>query len=126
MTAALDKITRIGTTNEGSCTASAESYPQKPKPSTTLDCTPESTPVTRNEVCTKPGMLQTQPACAHTSVDQPRFLLPENMRDWLPASDPVWLVISVVARLDTSGLHVKRRTGGAGAPTMTRTCWRRC
>jgi len=43
-----------------------------------------------------------------------QFLLPENMRDWLPASDPVWLVISTVAGLDTSGLHAKRRTGGAG------------
>ena len=43
-----------------------------------------------------------------------QFLLPENMRDWLPAWDPVWLVISVVAGLDTSGLHAKRRTGGAG------------
>lgn len=36
------------------------------------------------------------------------------MRDWLPESDPVWLVITVVAGLDTSGLHAKRRTGGAG------------
>jgi transposase len=43
-----------------------------------------------------------------------QFLLPENMRDWLPAWDPVWLVISAVAGLDTSGLHAKRRTGGAG------------
>jgi transposase len=43
-----------------------------------------------------------------------QFLLPENMRDWLPDSDPVWLVISVVAGLDTSGLHALRRTGGAG------------
>ena len=32
------------------------------------------------------------------------FLLPENMRDWLPASDPVWLLISTVAELDTSGV----------------------
>ena len=43
-----------------------------------------------------------------------QFLMPESMRDWLPASDPVWLVISVVAGLDTSGLHARRRTGGAG------------
>src|SRR6185312_4493896 len=33
--------------------------PRKPRPSTTLDSTPESTPVTRNEVCIKPGMLHT-------------------------------------------------------------------
>lgn len=43
-----------------------------------------------------------------------QFLMPESMRDWLPASDPVWLVISVVAGLDTSGLHASRRTGAAG------------
>lgn len=43
-----------------------------------------------------------------------QFLLPENMRDWLPVSDPVWLVIGVVAELDTSALHAHRRTGGAG------------
>jgi transposase len=43
-----------------------------------------------------------------------QFLMPESMRDWLPPSDPVWLVIGVVAGLDTSGLHAKRRTGGAG------------
>lgn len=41
----------LGTTNEGSCTASAESHPQKPRPSTTLDYTPESTPVTHNGLC---------------------------------------------------------------------------
>lgn len=43
-----------------------------------------------------------------------QFLLSENMRDWLPASDPVWLVIGVVAELDTSALHAHRRIGGAG------------
>lgn len=43
-----------------------------------------------------------------------QFLLSENMRDWLPASDPVWLVISAVTGLDTSALHAKRRIGGAG------------
>lgn len=43
-----------------------------------------------------------------------QFLMPESMRDWLPAWDPVWLVIGVVAGLDTSRLHAQRRTGGAG------------
>jgi len=36
------------------------------------------------------------------------------MRAWLPEAGPVWMVISVVAGLDTSGLHAKRRTGAAG------------
>jgi hypothetical protein len=44
-----------GTTNAGLCTALADAHPQKPRPSTTLDSTLESTPVTRNEVCMKPG-----------------------------------------------------------------------
>jgi transposase len=43
-----------------------------------------------------------------------QFLMPESMREWLPASDPVWLVIAVVDGLDTSGLHAQRRVGAAG------------
>jgi hypothetical protein len=46
-----------GTTSTGSCTGSSGVRPRKPRPSTTLDSAPESTPVTRNEVCIKPGML---------------------------------------------------------------------
>ena len=46
--------------------------------------------------------------------DQP-FLLPPDMRQWLPAGHPVWLVIEAVRRLDTSVFHARRRTGGAGA-----------
>jgi transposase len=47
--------------------------------------------------------------------EQP-FLLPPDMRQWLPADHPVWLVIKVVAgHLDTSAFHAARRTGGAGA-----------
>lgn len=41
------------------------------------------------------------------------------MREWLPASDPVWLVISVVEGLDTATLHAQRNTGGRGGPDMT-------
>ena len=47
-------------------------------------------------------------------VDQP-FLLPPDMRRWLPEGHPVWLVIEAVRLLDTSVLHARRRTGGAGA-----------
>nr|WP_275578878.1 transposase [Mycobacterium riyadhense] len=32
----------------------------------------------------------------------------------MPESDPVWLVIKVVAGLDTSGVHAQRRVGGTG------------
>jgi transposase len=44
------------------------------------------------------------------------FLLPPDMREWLPEGHPVRLVIEVVAEhLDTSAFHAHRRTGGAGA-----------
>ena len=47
--------------------------------------------------------------------DQP-FLLPPDMREWLPGDHPVHLVIDVVAgHLDTSAFHAGRKTGGAGA-----------
>jgi transposase len=46
--------------------------------------------------------------------DQP-FLLPPDMRDWLPPGHPVWLVITAVEdHLDTSAFHAMRKTGGAG------------
>lgn len=46
--------------------------------------------------------------------DQP-FLLPPDMREWLGADHPVWLVIRAVELMDTSSFHAGRRTGGAGA-----------
>jgi transposase len=43
------------------------------------------------------------------------FLLPPDMREWLPADHPVHLVITAVEdHLDTSAFHAARRTGGAG------------
>ena len=43
------------------------------------------------------------------------FLFPPDMREWLPAGHPVWLVITAVEdHLDTSVFHAARRTGGAG------------
>jgi transposase len=46
--------------------------------------------------------------------DQP-FLLPPDMREWLPGDHPVHLVIRAVERMDTRAFHAGRRTGGAGA-----------
>ena len=43
------------------------------------------------------------------------FLLPPDMRQWLPEGHPVWLVVGAVGQLDTAGFHAGRRTGGAGA-----------
>ena len=36
------------------------------------------------------------------------------MREWLPAGHPVWTVIRIVERLDTSVFHERRRVGGVG------------
>src|SRR6201985_2003746 len=43
------------------------------------------------------------------------FLLPPDMREWLPGDHPVYLVIEALGRMDTSAFHALRRTGGAGA-----------
>ena len=55
-------------------------------------------------------------AKSYRRVDREQgFLLPPDMREWLPASDPVWLVIEVIEQhLDTSAFHRLRRRGGAG------------
>jgi transposase len=46
--------------------------------------------------------------------DQP-FLLPPDMRDWLPADHVVWFLLETVEALDTSAFHIRRRMGGVGA-----------
>lgn len=43
-----------------------------------------------------------------------QFLLPPDMREWLPANHLVWWLLEVVARLDTTALHASRRRGGQG------------
>jgi transposase len=45
--------------------------------------------------------------------DQP-FLFPPDMRDWVPSDHPVWTVMEMVNRLDTSAFHWRRRVGGVG------------
>jgi transposase len=45
--------------------------------------------------------------------DQP-FLLPPDMRDWLPADHVVWFLLESVEALDTSAFHDGRRLGGVG------------
>ena len=36
------------------------------------------------------------------------------MRDWLGSDHPVWTVLAIVGRLDTSAFHQRRRVGGVG------------
>ncbi len=47
-------------------------------------------------------------------VRDQEFLLAPNMADWLAGDHLVWFVLDVVEQLDTSALHVDRRTGGVG------------
>ena len=44
-----------------------------------------------------------------------QFLLPENMRDWLPEGDLALFVIDTVERLDLSDFYTRYRTDGWGA-----------
>jgi transposase len=46
--------------------------------------------------------------------DQP-FLLPPDMREWLPGDHVVWFLLETVEALDTSAFHHRRRVGGVGA-----------
>jgi transposase len=43
-----------------------------------------------------------------------QFLLPPDMREWLPESHLVWFVIETVEQLDTSGFHERSVLGGVG------------
>lgn len=43
-----------------------------------------------------------------------QFVLPVDMREWLPDDHMVWLVLEVVDRLDVSGLEARYALGGAG------------
>ena len=42
------------------------------------------------------------------------FLIPPDMREWLPENHLVWWLLAVVERLDTKVLHRRRRRGGQG------------
>jgi transposase len=42
------------------------------------------------------------------------FLVPPDMREWLPENHLVWWLLAVVERLDTSVLHRSRRRGAQG------------
>lgn len=43
-----------------------------------------------------------------------QFLLPPDMRQWLPVDHLVWFVLDAVAGLDLTAFRVRRRLGGAG------------
>jgi transposase len=45
--------------------------------------------------------------------DQP-FLVPPDMRDWLPSDHLAWFILEVVQQLDTGALHERSKRGGTG------------
>lgn len=54
-------------------------------------------------------------ASSYLPVDRDQvFLLPPDMREWLPEDHLAWFVLDVVERVDTSVLHARRRLGGVG------------
>lgn len=42
------------------------------------------------------------------------FLLPPDMREWLPEDHLVWFLIAAVERMDTSAFHARAKLGGVG------------
>ena len=54
-------------------------------------------------------------AYSYKPVDRDQlFLLPPDMREWLPKSHLAWFVLDVVEHLDTSALHVGHPNDGVG------------
>jgi transposase len=54
-------------------------------------------------------------ALGYRPVDRDQqFLLPPDMREWLPESHLVWFVIETVEQLDTAGFHERSVVGGVG------------
>jgi transposase len=54
-------------------------------------------------------------ALAYLSTDRDQlFLLPPDVREWLPTGHLAWFVVDVVARVDTSALHARHPNDGAG------------
>ncbi|WP_030470291.1 transposase [Lentzea aerocolonigenes] len=43
-----------------------------------------------------------------------QFLMPPDMREWLPADHLVWFVLDVVERLDLTAFRARHRLGGVG------------
>jgi hypothetical protein len=55
------------------------------------------------------------------------FLLPPDLRDWLPADRLAWFVLDVVDQLDLGPfLRPIGLTGTAGRPTSLGCCWACC
>jgi hypothetical protein len=54
------------------------------------------------------------------------FLLPPDMREWLPDDHLVWVIVEALERCDLAALDSAYRADGNGGRPMTRRLWRRC
>ena len=50
------------------------------------------------------------------------FLMPPDMREWLPSDHLVWFILDTLEALDLTGLEATRRRGGSALPVTTRAC----
>src|ERR1700704_3106609 len=57
-----------------------------------------------------PGVAK---GCRPVVRNQP-FLLPPDMREWLPAGHLVWFLLDAVAQLDLTAFRARHRLGGVG------------
>ena len=55
-----------------------------------------------------------------------RFLVPPDMREWLPVDHLVWFVLDAVAGLDLSAFRARQRLGVRAGRGMTRRCFSVC
>lgn len=61
------------------------------------------------------GLRKLFMALNYRPVDRDQlFLVPPDMRDWLPKDHLVWFILQVVAGLNTTVLHGKSKRGGIG------------
>src|SRR6266487_2830261 len=57
--------------------------------------------------------------------DQP-FLLPPDLRDWLPQGHLAWLILDVVDQRDLASFYRAHRDDGHGHPPTTPSCCSAC
>jgi transposase len=57
--------------------------------------------------------------------DQP-FLLPQDLRDWLPEGHLAWFVLDVVDQLDLTAFYRVHRETGTAIPPTTPSCCSAC
>ena len=50
------------------------------------------------------------------------FLMPPDMREWLPSDHLVWFILDTLEALDLTGLEALGDAAGSALPVTTRAC----